>query len=77
MARGVLDDPPVVDQLDRDRVEEMKLLPAGPLGDDEPGLLQHAQVLHDSDSRHVHLGFELAQGASFALEELVEQEAPS
>ena len=32
-------------------------------------------MLHDPDTRHVHLGLELGQRATFTLEEKIEQEA--
>ncbi len=63
-----------MDQADRDRVEEVQLLPAGPTRDDEPRLLQQAQMLHDPNPRHVHPSLELAQSAALTLEEQVEQE---
>jgi hypothetical protein len=75
LALGVLVDPAVVDQPDRDRVEEVELLPAGPASDDEPGLFQQAQVLHDPEARHVDLGLELGERAAFAFVQEVEQEA--
>ena len=75
MTLGVLVDPPVVDQPDRDRIEEVQLLPAGPAREDEARLFQQAQVLHDADARHVQLGFEFGQRAALTLEEQVEQEA--
>jgi len=42
---GVLVDPPVVDQPDRHRVQEVELLPALPAGDDEPGVLEEAGLV--------------------------------
>ena len=74
LSLGVLVDPPVVDQPDRDRVEEVELLPAFLPRDDEPRLLEELQVLHDPEPRHLQLGLELRQRAAVALEELVEQE---
>jgi len=71
---GVFADPPVVDQPDRDRVEEVQFLPPGAAGDDEVRLLQQAQMLHHADARHVHLSLELAEGPALALEEKVEKE---
>jgi len=75
MALGVLVDPPVMDQPDRDGIEKMQLLPARPARDEKTGLLQQAQMLHDPDARHLHLGFELGQRATFTLEEKIEQKA--
>ena len=54
----------------------MQLLPATAAGDDEPGLLEHAQMLHDAEARHLDLRLELAERAAVMLEEPVEQEAP-
>ena len=54
----------------------MQLLPALPAGDDEPGLLEQAQVLHHAEARHLQVGLELPERAAVALEEPVEQEAP-
>ncbi len=76
LALGVLVDPPVVDQPDRDGVEEVELLPARPARDDEPGVLEHAQVLHDPEAGHLQLGLELGERAAVALEEPVEEKAP-
>ena len=73
---GVLVDPPVVDQPDRHRVQEVELLPALPAGDDEPGVLEHAQVLHHAEAGHLELGLELRERAAVTLEEPVEQVAP-
>ena len=73
---GVLVDPPVVDEPDRHRVQEVQLLPALPAGDDEPGVLEHAEVLHDAEAGHLELGLELRERAAVALEEPVEEMAP-
>ena len=43
--------------------------------DDEARVLEHAQVLHDAEARHLQLGLQLGQRAAVTLEELVEQEA--
>ena len=75
LALGVLVDPPVVDQPDRHRVEKVQLLPARPPRDDETGLLEHAQVLHDAEARHLQLGLQLGERAAVTHEEPVEQEA--
>ena len=55
----------------------MELLPALTAGDDEPRLLEHAQVLHDTEPGHVELGVELSERAAVTLVEQVEQEAPA
>jgi hypothetical protein len=69
-------DPPVVDEADRHRVQEMEFLPARPAGDDKPGFLQHAQVLHDPEPGHRHVGFQLGERAAVTLEKPVQQETP-
>ena len=43
--------------------------------DDEAGVLQHPQVLHHAEARHLQLGLELRQRAAVTREEPVEQEA--
>ena len=49
------------------------LLPAPAAGDDEPGVLEHAQVLHHAEPRHLQLGLELGQRAAVTLTKPVEQ----
>src|SRR5450631_3572386 len=69
----ILVDPPVVNQSNRHRVEEVKLLPSRLAGEHKARVLQQAQVLHDSETCHLHLGLELGQASAVALEQLVEQ----
>ena len=52
------------------------LLPALLAGNDEPRVLEHAQVLHDPEARHLQLGLELGERAAVTLEETVEQMPP-
>src|SRR3954454_2383435 len=73
---GVLAHPPVVDDPDRDGVEEVELLPPAPPGDHQPGLLEHLEVLHDAEARHGHARLERVQCLPVLTEELVEQTAP-
>ena len=63
----------VVDEPDRDRVQEVELLPPLPRGDDETRLLQHLQVLHDTEARHAEAGLECAQRLPVLAEERVEE----
>src|SRR5215212_11196272 len=70
-ALRVLVDPPVVDLADRERVEEVELLPALPPGDDEVGLLEDPQVLHDAVARHLQPRLELGQRPPVAGEQEV------
>src|SRR3954468_1218736 len=76
VALRVLVDPPVVDLADRHRVEEVELLPALPAGNDEVGLLEDPQVLHDAVARHLQLRLELGERPPVTGEQEVEQEAP-
>ena len=65
-----------MDEPDGDRVQEVELLPAPPPGDDEAGLLEQLQVLHDPEAGHVEALLERAQRLAVLAEELVEQLAP-
>lgn len=71
----VLADPAVVDQPDRDRVEEVVLLPPRALRDDKTCFLEDAQVLHHAKPRHLQLGLQLRERAAVTRKEQVEQEA--
>jgi hypothetical protein len=62
-----------VDEPDRDGVEEVELLPASPLGGDETGLLEHAQVLHHAEARHRQPLLQRAQRLPVFVEEGVKQ----
>ena len=72
---GILAHPPVVDEPDRDGVQEVQLLAPAPLGHDEAGLLEHSQVLHHAEARHRQAPLERAQCLAFLFEQLVEQPA--
>jgi hypothetical protein len=52
-ALGVLIDPPVVDQSDRHGIEEMQLLPARLLGDQQTRFLEHLEMFHDPEAGHL------------------------
>jgi hypothetical protein len=73
---GVLVDPPVVDQSYRDRVQEVPFLPPCFARDHEACVFEHAQMFHDAEPGHLHLGLELGERAAVTLEEPVEQESP-
>ena len=47
-----------------------------PAGHDEPGLLEHPQVLHHAEARHRHALLERAQRLPVLALERVEQAAP-
>jgi hypothetical protein len=53
----------------------MPLLPARPAHDDEARVFEQAQVLHDPEARHLHLGLELRERAAVTRKEPIEQEA--
>ena len=73
---GVLVDPPVVDQPDRYRVQEVQLLPPCFACDHEARVFEHAEVLHDAEAGHLQFGLELGERAAVTLEEPVEEESP-
>ena len=53
----------------------MQLLPAGPAGDDETGIFQNLQMLHDAETCHFQTGLQVFQRAAVALKEQVQEEA--
>ena len=63
-----------MDLADRDGVEVVELGAARPFGDDEVRLLEHVQVLHDAEARHVgqHLA-QLVERLAVAASKRVEQ----
>ena len=65
-----------MDEPDRDGVQEVELLAPAPRGHDEPGLLEHPQVLHHAEARHRQPPLERAQRLPVLAEELVEQAPP-
>jgi hypothetical protein len=73
---GVLAHPTVVDEPDRDRVEEVQLLAAALARGHEPRLLQHPQVLHHAEAGHRHPLLQRAEGLPVPREERVEQPPP-
>src|ERR1700722_13824341 len=66
-----------MDQADRNGIEEVQLLAPVPLGRDEVGFLEHLQVLHHPEPRHVELAVEVGERAPVTLEEQVEQVPPA
>src|SRR5207247_7690007 len=71
--RGVLAHPAVVDEPDRDGVQEVQLLAPALLRDPEAGLLEHPQVLHHAEARHRQSPLERAERLPVFLEQRVEQ----
>ena len=65
-----------MEEADRDRVEEVQLLPAPAPAHDQSGLLEQAQVLRDGDPGHVVAGGQRHQGLAVLLEQRVEQGSP-
>jgi hypothetical protein len=60
---------------DGNRVEEVELLPALLLRDDQSGILQYAEVLHDAEAGHVEASSEGGEGLSVLAEERIEEAA--
>src|SRR4051794_17693999 len=73
---GVLAHPPVVDEADRDRVQEVELLATAPLRRHEARVLEHAQMLHHAEARHRQPALEAAQRLPVVAKELVQQTSP-
>src|SRR4051794_26994223 len=73
---GVLAQPAVVDEPDRDGVEEVQLLAAAPASDYEVRLLEHLQVLHHAEARHRQPALERGERLAVLLEQEVEQRPP-
>ena len=46
-----------------------------PAGDDEAGVFEDPEVLHDAEARHLQLRLELGERAAVTHEEPIEQEA--
>ena len=70
---GVLAHPSVMDEPDRDRVEEVELLASAPARGHEPCLLEHLEVLHHAEARHRRPLLERAERLPILGEEPVEQ----
>ena len=73
---GVFADPTVVDEPDRDRVQEVELLAPPSPGHHQAGLFELLQVLHHAEPRHGEAPLELAQRLAVPAEELVEEAPP-
>jgi hypothetical protein len=73
---GVLAHPAIVDETDRDGIQEVELLPAALARDHEIGLLEHTEVLHHTEARHRQLSPELAQRLAVAAAKLVKELPP-
>lgn len=63
---GICADPAFVDMLDRNCIEVIPALSTAPFDDDEVGLLQHAQVLHDGGAIEVWQQFGKGTRCSWA-----------
>ena len=75
---GELAGPPVVDETDGHRIEEVALLATDALCRHEPGFLEDAEMLHDPEARHAgQVLAQLAERLAIALEEPVEQHSPT
>jgi len=65
-----------VDEADRDRVQEVQLFPAAPLGDDEAGLFELPEMLHHPEAGHREPLLKRAQRLPVGPEQLIEQLPP-
>ena len=74
---GVLADPAVVQEPDRNRVQVVDLLPAAATAHHQAGLLEQSQVLRDGDPRHVMRSCQRHQCLAVLVEERVEKRSPS
>jgi len=75
---GVLADPAVVDEADRNGVEVVELPATVSNRRDEAGVGEHAKVLHDAEAGHPReCCLQLGEGLSVALTERVEQGSPA
>ena len=69
----VLADPALVDFVDGDGVEVVKLFPAVPDGGDEVGVLEEVEVLRHGLAGHVEVLAESGEGLAVVLMQQVEQ----
>jgi hypothetical protein len=65
-----------VDELDRDRVQEVELLAAAAPGRDQVRVLEHLEVFHHAEAGHRQPCLELGQRLPVVGEELVEELPP-
>src|SRR5437899_2958716 len=72
---GVLAHPPVVDEPDGDRVQEVQLFASPPPGHHEARLFELLQMLHDAETRHRQTPLQCAERLPVFAEELVEEAA--
>lgn len=72
----VLAHPPVVDEPDRDGVQEVELFPAAASGHDQAGFLELLEVLHHAEAADAEACLERAERLPVLTEELVEEAAP-
>jgi hypothetical protein len=70
---GVLVDPAVMQEPDGDDVEEVQLLASATARDDQTGVFEELEVLHDAKTRHRKTFFKLGEALAVPLEELVEE----
>src|SRR5690606_41200877 len=73
MTLAVLVDPPVVDRLDGNRVQVVELLAPHLPGHDQPGLLEHLEMLHHPETGHLQARFQLGERPAVSLVEQVEK----
>ena len=66
--------PPVVDLADRHGIQEVQLFAPVAPRDHEARGLEHLQMFHDAEARHLQLPLELAERLAVALAQQVQQE---
>jgi hypothetical protein len=69
---GVLAHPTVVDEEDRDGIQEVELLPPPPPRDDQAGFLEEPEMLHHTEPRHAEARLERTQRLPVLAEQGVE-----
>jgi hypothetical protein len=73
----VLVDPAIGDLVNRDGIEEVKLVTATLAGGNEVGFLKDAEVFGDSLAAHIVVGAKLVERLTVAAKEAVEKLSPA
>ena len=72
----VLVNPPVVNQPDRNRIEEVQFLPSGAARHDETSVFKDPEVFHHTEAAHAQLCLEFGQAQTIVREQAIEKVAP-
>ncbi len=64
-----------MDHPDRNCVQKMQLLPAGPACDDEIGIFENPEMLHDAKACHRELGLQVLQRTAVTQKEEIQEKA--